>query len=72
MRKNNLFITSCACWGHWPRATGPSERTRGHRQMHLGWDWTHKEGKAKTVDNIGFTKRVANGPTDRGFDYFTG
>ena len=41
-------------------------------KWHLGWDWTHKEGKAKTVDNIGFTKRVANGPTDRGFDYFYG
>ncbi|WP_302383946.1 hypothetical protein [Alistipes shahii] len=41
-------------------------------KWHLGWDWTHKEGKAKTVDNIGFAKRVANGPTDRGFDYFYG
>lgn len=41
-------------------------------KWHLGWDWTHKEGKAKTVDNIGFTKRVANGPTDRGFDDFYG
>ena len=41
-------------------------------KWHLGWDWTHKEGKAKTVDNIGFTKRMANGPTDRGFDYFYG
>lgn len=35
-------------------------------------DWTHKERQAKTVDNIGFTKRVANGPTDRGFDDFYG
>ena len=41
-------------------------------KWHLGWDWTYKEGKAKTVDNIDFTKRVANGPTDRGFDYFYG
>ena len=41
-------------------------------KWHLGWDLTYKEGKAKTVDNIDFTKRVANGPTDRGFDYFYG
>ena len=52
-------------------------RDNGYRtacigKWHLGWDLTYKEGKAKTVDNIDFTKRVANGPTDRGFDYFYG
>ena len=41
-------------------------------KWHLGWDWTYKEGKEKNVNNIDFTKRVANGPTDKGFDYFYG
>lgn len=42
-------------------------------KWHLGWDWTGKDGKpAKKINDIDFTKRVANGPTDKGFDYFYG
>lgn len=73
MRKNNLLITSscllgalASCYGAFGKNPRPSANGI------WGWDLTYKEGKAKTVDNIDFTKRVANGPTDRGFDYFYG
>lgn len=40
-------------------------------KWHLGQEWTYKNDK-KDVNNIDFTQRIANGPTDRGFDYFYG
>ena len=52
-------------------------------KWHLGWDWPLKDGKqADTTSkptrlkgpgkNIDFTKPLAGGPTDRGFDYYFG
>ena len=69
--KNNLLITSSCLLGHWPRAGAFGKNPRPSANGIWGWDLTYKEGK-ETVDNIDFTKRVANGPTDRGFDYFYG
>ncbi len=40
-------------------------------KWHLGQKWPFKNNK-QTVDNIDFTKRIADGPTDRGFDYYYG
>ncbi len=62
-------------------------KTAGFGKWHLGWDWAPAEpeggglGKVKelgseTFDansyNVDFSKKVKNGPTTRGFDYFFG
>lgn len=46
-------------------------------KWHLGWDWPTKDGKAAAVnaeslDNVDYTRPVANGPLTRGFDYYFG
>ncbi len=45
-------------------------------KWHLGWDWAklpgETKGKGKKNENVDFSKPVANGPADRGFDYFYG
>ena len=38
-------------------------------KWHLGWEWSRNETDADDVD---FSKPIANGPTERGFDYFYG
>jgi arylsulfatase A len=50
-----------ACFGKW----------------HLGWSWTTKDGAPpKGVNagptNVDLTKRIGDGPTERGFDYYFG
>ena len=46
-------------------------------KWHLGWDWPTTDGKAAAVtaaglDNVDYTKPIANGPLSRGFDYYFG
>lgn len=46
-------------------------------KWHLGWDWPTMDGKAAAVnaeslDNVDYTRPVANGPLTRGFDYYFG
>ena len=43
--------------------------TAGIGKWHLGWDWNNIDAG---VDNVDFSKPVANGPTTRGFDYYYG
>lgn len=38
-------------------------------KWHLGWDWP---GVERGKDSVDYTKPIANGPADRGFDYFFG
>jgi arylsulfatase A len=46
-------------------------------KWHLGIEWATKDGKSPTtkpdpISNVDFTKRIANGPTTRGFETFFG
>lgn len=45
-------------------------------KWHLGWDWSTTDGAApvdsKDKFNLDFSKPIAGGPLDRGFDYFFG
>ena len=44
-------------------------KTAGFGKWHLGWDWANIDAGNESVD---FSKRVENGPTTRGFDYYYG
>lgn len=46
-------------------------------KWHLGWDWPTTNGKAAAItpegmDNVDYSKPVANGPLTRGFDFYFG
>ena len=43
--------------------------TAGIGKWHLGWDWKNVDDG---IENVDFTKKVTNGPTTLGFDYFYG
>lgn len=43
--------------------------TAGIGKWHLGWDWNNIDAG---IENVDFSKPVANGPTTRGFDYYYG
>lgn len=38
-------------------------------KWHLGWNWNNVE---QGIDNIDYSQPIAEGPTERGFDYFYG
>lgn len=44
-------------------------KTAGFGKWHLGWDWSNIEAGNDSID---FSKKIVNGPTTRGFDYFFG
>ncbi len=44
-------------------------RTAGIGKWHLGWDWNNVDAGDSLVD---FSKKITNGPTTRGFDYWYG
>lgn len=44
-------------------------KTAGIGKWHLGWDWANIEAGNDSVD---FSKKIKNGPTTRGFDYWYG
>ncbi|AWX43653.1 Cerebroside-sulfatase [Flagellimonas maritima] len=43
--------------------------TAGIGKWHLGWDWADIE---KGKDSVDFSKKIKNGPTTNGFDYWYG
>ena len=43
--------------------------TAGIGKWHLGWDWDNVEAGRYAID---YTKKIKNGPTTRGFDYWFG
>ena len=44
-------------------------KTAGIGKWHLGWDWANVDAG---TDSIDYSKKVGNGPTTLGFDYFYG
>lgn len=52
--------------------------TAGFGKWHLGWTWADREGQPHPAEGEGFparvdfTRRIADGPTSRGFDYYFG
>lgn len=44
-------------------------KTAGIGKWHLGWDWANIEAGNDAVD---YSKKIKNGPTTRGFDYWFG
>lgn len=44
-------------------------RTAAFGKWHLGWDWSNIDAGNDSID---FSKKIENGPTARGFDYFFG
>lgn len=41
-------------------------------KWHLGLGWATTDGQSQRPDNLDYAKRIDNGPTELGFDYFFG